>query len=382
MLTSEAGRAARQWDGAPTTRIVSRIEELDARDWNGVAALPTMRHEAIRSIAGAQREVAWVYALASDEKGPLAAIAARPHLESSLMRRAVLEVTPPVGLLGGLQLRDGVALADALPALLPSLARMARRAGCATYSVVVPASDAPLYAAHQFAFFAAPATMRSDLSGTSSYDEHFAHLTSRLRRDVRNARRRSEQHGIRFEVTTPPRGPTDQLAAVVAETYAAYGRSPPFTPAFFDRLWGTPFAEHVLFCGYRGDQLVAACSAFQAGGVLTAAIAGMRYELARPSLAYFTLMDEIVRFAAARRLRTVEWGTSLEDIKRRFGAEPHGLVAALRPSVPMPAAAWRAIRALLRTDLGARVLGEREIGTAVSAPHRSVGSPADDSSAV
>jgi len=342
------------------SRIVTHIGKLDAREWDSVVSAAGMRHEAAATMHEVRVKRDWVYALVRDEHGPYAVITGRPHRGSPFLRRALLEVTSHLGVLGGIQLRRGVELESALPRLVPTLARMARRRGCAGFSVLVPDIDAAIYAKHDFAFFEDAAVSATDLSGDASYDDLVKRLPDPRAR--RRARKKSEQHGLRFEVTSPPRGPTRELFALVAETFATHETPLSFTPDFFERIWSTRFAEHVLLCAYLGDKPIAACWAFHTGGVLVSAVAGLHYPIARPSHADLSIYDETLRFAMSRGIRRIEWGPTNCDIKQRYGGATQRVVGAVRPAYPLPGPIWRGLRAALRTDLGARIVGERELG--------------------
>lgn len=341
-------------------QIVTDLGAIDARDWDSVVSKLAMRHEAARTMHEVRVEQGWVYGLAYDEHGPYAAITGRPHGGSPLLRRAVLEVTTPLGVLGGIQLRRGVEFEAALPRLVPTLQRMARRRRCASFAVLVRQADADVYAKHDFALFLDDPVSTTDLSGFASYEELAEALPEPRAR--RRARKKSEAHGLKFEVTSPPRGRGGELFGLVAETYAAHGTPLPFRPTLFERMWATGFAEHVLFAAYLGEKVVAANWAFHAEGVLVSSVVGLHYPVARASHADLSLYDETLRFAMDRGIRTIEWGLTNENIKRRYGAVAHPLVAALRPSLPLPAPAWKGLRSLLRSGLVARLVGGRELG--------------------
>jgi hypothetical protein len=338
------------------SQIVTQIEKIRAPEWDGAVSIAAMRHEAIRALDSVVVPRDRVYALVSDADGSYAAIAARPHRGSALLGRVVLEVTPLLGLFGGIQLRRGVPLDVALPRLLPTLARMARRRRCPAFSVIVPESDGPTYASHGFASFTIPATLRGDLSPFSSYEAMLEHLPGEDRRNLARSRRRSAQYGLRVEVTSPPRVRTAELFALLRATYEAHANPLPFAPDFFDRVWAAGFAEHALFCAYLGERLVAGIWVFRDGEVLTSSAAAFDYELARPSYAYFTLLDEILRWAFVHGVRKIDWGSSNDSIKGRYGGAAIPALAAIRPAIPLPPGLWTGIRALLRSDRAARAL--------------------------
>jgi predicted N-acyltransferase len=335
-------------------RIVTQLDSIDAREWDSVVSLAVMRHAAIRAFDSIQVSPDWVYALVYDASGPYAAIASRRHRGSPLLARVLMEVVPHLGMSEGIQLRRGVTFDAALPRLVPTLARMARRRGCIGYSVLVNESDAPAFGAQGFASFDIGTAVWSDISAFPSYDALLAGLPRDDRHELRRARRRSEQYGLRFEVSSPPRVDAAKMFALLVDTYAAHDNPLPYLPPFFERVWASPFADHVLFSAYLGERLVAAAWGYRDGDGLKAAIPVFDYEVARPSYAYFTLLDEIVRFAFAHRVRIIEWGPSNDAIKGRYGAASVRAFAAIRPSIPLVPGLWSGIRRLLRSDAAAR----------------------------
>jgi predicted N-acyltransferase len=348
-------------------RIVTNICDIGASEWDSVVSDPLMRHGAVYAFDEATADRNWVYALVADAEGPYAAIAARRHRGSPLLARVLVEITPHLGLFDGIQLRAGVTLSEALPRLSPILGKIARRRGCVGYSILTPESEGQTYSDHGFAAFEIPPTFSSDLSEWPSYEALLERLPHRGGHEVRRARRRSEKYGLKFEVRPPVPAEAAQMFSLLQATYGAHESAIPFNAKLFSSLWAGRFAEHHLFCGTLGERLVVAVSAFRDGDMLMPAIPVFDYEIARPSYAYFSVMAEIIQWAYANGIRTIDWGPTNEVIKQRYGAAPIRALAAIKPAIPLFPGVWNGIRRLLRSDAAARALAVPGIVEVVSA---------------
>ena len=132
-------------------RIASRVEDLDAPAWDSVVSKPLMRYEALRALDEVTVGSNAAYALVSDQDGPYAAISAAQSADLPFM----ITVAPNSGRSGGIQLRKGVDFDAALPRLMPTLSRMARRFGAIAIEVLVRDEECTVSRKHGFADFPA-----------------------------------------------------------------------------------------------------------------------------------------------------------------------------------------------------------------------------------
>jgi predicted N-acyltransferase len=324
-------------------RIADKIGAFDEAEWDAVAGDDVgLSHRWQRVMEAGRRAYRPLYVLVEDGRGPLVAIVAnradrfgRRGWRETMLRHLTLVVSAPFSARqGGVALRRGVALADAMPDLERVLDAVSLRHGRPIVGVgnVAP-GDLPLWRAQGYAASAQAPDMVLDLP-FSTYEEYVASLPTKDRAELRRVRRRGEELGVKFALGSPGDHP-ELYHSLFGEVFARHGATAetmPFTPAFFPALQREMGAESVVFLGYVEGQLAGFFLGIEQGETLLWPAAGLRYELAHNSYLYFLLIDEAVRWAIAKGYRLVHGGMTNERQKGRHGFRPRQRWICYRPS--------------------------------------------------
>jgi predicted N-acyltransferase len=158
-----------------------------------------------------------------------------------------------------------------------------------------------------------------DLPG--SYADYLARLSTHDRHELRRIRRRAAEYGATV-AHGPLRGTEEGLFEMFAEvcTRNALGASAvPFTAALFPSLAREMAGDAVLFRGSVNGQPAGYFTCVVQGRTLLATLAGLHYDLARPSSLYFLMLDEMIQWSLRHGIQTIQAGLSNEVQKQRHG---------------------------------------------------------------
>jgi predicted N-acyltransferase len=314
-------------------QVVYRIEDFEEARWDAIAGDDVgLSHRWQRVMEAGRRDYRPLYLLVEDEHGPLAAVVAnradrfgRRGWREALLRRVTLVATAPFSARqGGVALRQGLALEDALPELERIFDAACRREGRLLMGVGnVAGADLPSWRARGYAASPQNPDMVLELPA-GSYDTYLQTLPKKDQAELRRVRRRGEEMGVTFALGSPA-DDAGQLHALFGEIFARHGATTdtmPFTPEFFPALARELGTNAIIFRGYVKGQLAGFFLCIKQGETLLWPAAGLHYELAHPSYLYFLLIDEAVRWAIAHGYRLIHGGMTNERQKARHGFRP------------------------------------------------------------
>lgn len=338
-------------------QIERSIRDFAPRSWDAASGGKLMMsHAWLRCMEDIQKRSSPLYALVSDDAGPLAALAVPylttieplrilggPRLAGAVARLVLLATVPFYGEASGLSVRAGVTLEAALPALEPSLRAICRKARRMILAVAnVPRGELPAWRALEFQDYELPPGSRLKLSG--NYSSYLELLNGRDRRELARMRRVAEHGGTTFECVSGVEDP-GVLYDLLCERYAHHGveRSEiELKPELFFCLKNDFPDDVVSFKAKVRGKLAGFMLGVRRRDELCLLFSGYRYELSRPNFVYFLLYDEAVRWSIEHGIRTIDAGSTMLSEKTRQGFEP----------VPRWVC-WRAASRPVRTALSA-----------------------------
>ena len=311
------------------------IRDVDETGWDALTENQlVMSHRWQRVMEASRATYRPRYVLVSDSRGPLLGLVANTAesfgregwREATLKRLSIVVSAPYSSRHCGVIVRPGTDLTEVLPTVERALARLCWREQRLVLGVAnVADDDVHHWRARGFATRAQPVTMTLDLPG--SYSDYLARLSADDRHELRRVRRRAAEHGV--SVTHGPlRGTEPGLYDMFGEVCARHANGVPtlpFTAALFPSLAREMANEALLFAGSVNGQPAGYFTCFKNGRTLLATVAGLRYDLARPSSLYFLLLDEMVQWSLRHGIARIHAGLSNEVQKRR-----HGFVAQRR----------------------------------------------------
>ncbi|MGH2352620.1 MAG: GNAT family N-acetyltransferase, partial [Chloroflexota bacterium] len=314
-------------------QVAYSIGTFEAAQWDAIAGTDIgLSHRWQRVMEAGRRDYRPLYVLVEDDRGPLAAIVAnradrfgRRGWRETLLRRLTLVVSAPFSARqGGVALRRGVVLENALPELERIFDAICLREGRLVVGVGnISDADLPAWHGQGYAASAQAPDMVLDLP-VDTYDAYVAGLPKKDRSELRRVRRRGEEMGVTFALGSPGDQP-EQLHALLGEVFTRHGATAdtmPFTAELFPALEREMGAQAIVFLGYVNGRLAGFFLCLKQGETLLWPAAGLRYELAHPSGLYFLLIDEAVRWAIANGYRLIHGGMTNEQQKGRHGFRP------------------------------------------------------------
>ena len=319
-----------------TCRVVDSIRELDEERWDALTnGELMMSHRWQRVMEASRTAYRPRYLLAEDHRGPLLGVVAdasqtfgRSGWQELLLQRTSLLVGAPFSSRHcGLSVRAGATL-DQLDRPLAELSWQVRRPLLGITNLrddQVAAWRARVYTARP-----QPASMLLDLD-VPSYEVYLETLTSKVRRELGRTRRRALEMGVTFHHGLLTGGETE-LYPLLAEVCARHGWMP-FTPTLFPSLATEMPGQAIVLSGSGGGRTIGFFLCLRQGPLLLAILAGLRYELARPTSLYFLLLDELIRWSLQHGVRRIHAGLSNELQKWRHGfrSQPRWLCARAYP---------------------------------------------------
>lgn len=143
---------------------------------------------------------------------------------------------------------------------------------------------------------------------------------------MRRIRKRAAEFDIRLEFG-PLGSDSEEIYALLCEVFARHGVSQdemPYTSQFISVLANEMPEEISLIRGYAGDKLVGVSINLLAGSRLFMSMMGLYYEIARPSLLYFVLIDEAIQWGIQQGFQQMYIGKTNEREKRKHGFHQEG----------------------------------------------------------
>lgn len=305
------------------------IREIDEARWDAVTGgVLQMTHRWLRVVEASWRFYQPLYLLLEDENGPCAAALANTSITlekrfgflGCFYQLSSLIVRPPFASRPSVVVRPGLRLDAIMPELNAAFGQLSRQERRLLIAVGnIGAADVSMWQAAGFLAVRQPSVSLLDVPAT--YDDYLQSLPGKDRRELQRIRRRADELGVRFE-TGPLGDDSEKIYALLSEVYAKHGVKQdaiPFTPQLLVSLAQEMPDEVVLIRGYFADELVGVFLNLLEPTMLLAFTAGLRYEIARPTLLYFLLLDESIRLGIQRGVSQVYVGRTNEREKRRQG---------------------------------------------------------------
>jgi predicted N-acyltransferase len=304
------------------------IREIDEELWDSVTGdVLSMTHRWLRVMETCWRSYGPRYLLLEDQQGPCIAVIANTAVASENLgplgwfyQHLSLAISPPFSSMCGVMTRPGTSLESVIPYLEPVLSQSCCREKRLLLTVdnVVP-SDLPAW--RQAGFLAYPQKGVSVLDLPLTYDLYQQSLNREARQELRRAHRRGARFDVHIE-TGPLANDSEQIHSLVCEVFANHGilnKDIPFAADFFGQL-DREMSGNVQFVrGYAGGELAGLFVCLLNGSTLWAPLAGLRYEIARPSYLYFLLFDEVIRWGIEHGIQKLYMGKTNERQKQRQG---------------------------------------------------------------
>lgn len=314
---------------AISCHIARSITEFDPACWDALAGSEiSLTHAWQRVMEASRTSYRPLYVLLRDERGPLASaiVSVSESFGDQGWRKQALQRLPLVvrGPLSsascGIGLRPGIDPAAALPELERVLSKLCRQNFRPLWGVSnVTAAGLPFWRAR--GFLAAAQRMHTVLDLPPGYETYLAQLPAKYRTKILRTRRRAERFAVSL-VHSPLAGEQEQLYALLREVAASHDMSVeamPFTPAFFSAIEREMSEAAQLFKGFVGGEFAGYLLCLRYDSSLWWLVAGLHYELARPSYLYFLLMDEMIRWSCAHGVQRIYGGMTTEPEKQKHG---------------------------------------------------------------
>jgi predicted N-acyltransferase len=304
------------------------IREMDEQRWDSVTGdVLSMTHRWLRVMETCWRSYGPRYLLLEDQQGPCIAVIANTVAAFENLgplgwfyQQLSLAVSPPFSSMCGVMTRPGTSLESVMPYLEPVLSRLCRQEKRLLLTIDNLATS-DLLSWQKAGFLTSPQQGLNILDLPSTYDLYLKSLYPKDRSELRRIRKRVAEFDIHFEVG-PLANDGEQIYALLCEVFATHGTSPdamPFTPQFFTGL-EREMPGNVLFIrGYVGETLAGVSLCLLNGSTLWWPMAGLRYEIARPTYLYFLLMDEMIQWSIEHGIKKIFGGKTAEREKQRHG---------------------------------------------------------------
>jgi predicted N-acyltransferase len=353
-------------------RIARSIHEFDETLWDTVAgkdAMMTHRWQRIMEACYLRYEPR--YLLLQDDRGLLAAVIVtvnhnfgRTGWRESLLRRITMTVRPPfLAARCGIALRPDTTLAEAVPHLERALRRLLRQEKRLILAINnVATSDLPAWRAHHF--FLQRQARVADLALPSTYDQYLAALPKKSRAELRRMRRRSETCAVTFE-HGPLAGDGEQLYPLIYAVFNRHGLAGdkfPLDVTAFAVLEREMPGKVIVFKGFVAGELAGVCVCINDENTLWWWLAGLDYELARPSYVYFLLIDEMIRWGIEQGLQCINGGLANEREKQKQGFTLRPIWICYRFGSPALNAILGVVQPLAQRLIGRNAVTERLVG--------------------
>jgi predicted N-acyltransferase len=308
---------------------VRSIREIDEARWDAVTGdYLHMTHRWLRATETCQRFYKPCYLLLENEDGPCTAVLVNTSVAyqpkfgwlGGLYQHINLVIRSPFSSLCSVVVRPGVPLDTVMPELNAAFNQLSRQEKRLLITVGnVSAAEVPSW--QKAGFQATPKSSVSVIDLPATYEDYLASLPKKQRYELRRIRKRAAEFDIRLE-TGPLGSDSEEIYALLSEVFAKHGVSQnemPFTSQFLTVLLDEMPEEVSLIRGYAKDKLVGVSFNLLDGPRLLVPMMGLYYEIARPSLLYFVLMDEVIRWGIQQEFQQIYIGRTNEREKRKHG---------------------------------------------------------------
>lgn len=305
------------------------ILEIDEVGWDLVTnGVLQMSHRWLRVVESCWRYYKPRYLLLENDDGPYAAILANTAVAVEkefgligwLYQRSSLVVRSPFSSLCSVMVRSDIALDAVMPeinTIFNQLCRQEKRLMIAVGNV----DNANVSNWKNAGYMVAPKSGVSIIELPETYNDYLKSLRSKDRKEIRRVRKKAAEYNIRLETGKLGDDP-EEIYALLCEVYANHGvlkDDMPFSSQFLVSLAQEMPEDVLLIRSYVGDRLVGVSLNLLDGSRLLVLMMGLYYEIARPSLLYFVLMDELIRLGIELGFRQVYIGRTNEKEKRKHG---------------------------------------------------------------
>ncbi|MCB9009562.1 MAG: GNAT family N-acetyltransferase [Ardenticatenaceae bacterium] len=308
---------------------VRSIREIDEARWDAVTGdYLHMSHRWLRATEACQRFYKPCYLLLENKDGPYAAVLVNTSTAYQkkfgwlgwLYHRFNLVVRSPFSAMCSVLVKPGVCLDDVMPEMNAALNDLSRQEKRLLITVGnVNTADLPSW--QKGGFQATPKAGVNMIDLPTTYEEYLAALPKKQQRELRRIYKRAADFDIHIEAG-PLGNDSAEVYALLCEVFVKHGLSPhdiPFTTQFLDALSAELPDEVSLIRGYAGDKLVGVSFHLLDGPRLLVPLVGLHYEIARPSLLYFVLMNEAIRWGIEHGYQQIDIGMTNEREKRKQG---------------------------------------------------------------
>lgn len=317
------------------------IREVDPQRWDALGGqVASMSHRWLRAVEAHWPAYRSHYVLVEDEQGPYLAIVANTAANSGNMgwlgwwyQHLSLPVSLPFSSMCGAMVRPGVPLEVAMPQLEKTLEQLCRRSR-RLFITLENVATVDLPAWQQAGFFSSPQLEVNVLDLPATYELYVESLSPKNRSELRRVRKRATESGVRLEVG-PLADDSEQIYSLLTEVFAQHGTTMPFPSRFLGGLDREMPGEVQFVRGYVGDTLAGVSLCLLNGPTLWWPMAGLRYEIARPTYLYFLLMDEMIRWSIEHGIQRIWGGKTADREKQRHGFHLEERWLCYRSTVPL-----------------------------------------------
>jgi predicted N-acyltransferase len=309
-------------------RDARSIRDIDEERWDSITGeVLSMTHRWFRVMESSWRFHEPRYLLLEDAQGPCAAVVTDLYVSFKnlggsgwLRQRLSLAVRPPFSSMCGVMVRPNVSLEALMPQIMSALGQACRQEKRFLITVSnVNLLDLPSWQQAGFSAISQPSLNLLELP--SGYDLYLKSLRSKDQSELRRIRKRVTEFDIHFEMG-PLANDGGQIYSLLCEVFAHHGTRPkamPFSPQFFVSLEREMPGDVLFLRGFIGKTLAGVSLCLLNGPTLWWPMAGLRYELARPSYLYFLLMDEMIQWSIEHHITKIVGGKTAEREKKRHG---------------------------------------------------------------
>jgi predicted N-acyltransferase len=305
------------------------IHEIGEERWDSVAgSVLSMTYRWLCLLETCWHPYEPRYLLLEDDRGAYAVIVANTvetfknrGVMSWLYRCLNLVFNTPYTSRCAVMVRPGISLESVMPELVSAMERLCRKEKRLFMTISnVSTSDVPVWKQAGFLETAQSGVNILDLPAT--YDLYLTSLRPKDRAELRRIRKRAKEFNIHFEAGSLTKD-GEQIYPLIKEVFmnhAVSRESMPFTLQFLSKMaCEIPEQQILIIKGFVGSKLSGVYLCLLNDSTLWWLMAGLNYEIARPSYLYFLLMDEMVHWGIEHKVQQIYGGLSNNREKQRHG---------------------------------------------------------------
>jgi predicted N-acyltransferase len=303
------------------------IREMDEKRWDSVTGNTFwMTHRWLRLLETCWHPYDPRYLILENDQGAYVAIAANTAetfqnrgVMKWLYRHLNLVFSVPGSTRSGVMARPDISLESVMPELVVMMEQLCRKEKRLLMTISnVSTSDVPTW--QQAGFLATAQEGVNVLDLPATYDLYLASLRPKDRSELRRIHKRAEDLDVHFEVGSLAED-GEQIYPLIKDVYMNHGvEVMHFAPQFFSEMEREiPQQQILIIKGFVGNKLSGVYWCLLDGSTLWWQLAGLDYEIARPSYLYFLLMDEMVRWSIEHKVQRIYGGLTNDREKQRHG---------------------------------------------------------------